>query len=71
MEVQPFLLCALSIALSVASVHIASYSVALSLYTVLSVALTTVHFDGTFILSLHSNQLNLVTRNTYLKSQYE
>ena len=48
-----FLLCALSIALSVASILIASYSVASSLYAI-SVVLTIVHFGGTSILSLHN-----------------
>jgi len=48
---QSFLLCVLSVALGVASVLIASYSVA---YAVLSVALTIVHFDGTSILFLHN-----------------
>jgi len=51
---QSFLLCDLSVALSVTSVPIASYSVASSLYAVLSVVLTIVHFDSTSILSLHT-----------------
>jgi len=49
-----FLLCVLSISLSVAPVFIANYSVAPSLHAVLSVALTIMHFDGTSILSLHN-----------------
>jgi len=52
---QSFLLCVLSIALSVASVPITSYSVASSLHTVLTVALTIMHFDGTSIHSLHNS----------------
>jgi len=50
MEYSLFLLCVLSIA----SVPIASYSVASSSYAVLPVALTIVHFDGTLIYSLHT-----------------
>ena len=47
--------CVLSIALSVTSVPIASCSVASSLYAVLlPVALTIVHFDSTYIHSLHN-----------------
>jgi len=45
-------LCVLSIALSVASVLIASYSVASSLYAVLPIVLTIMRFDGTSIHSL-------------------
>jgi len=52
--IQSFLLCAWSIALSITCVPIASYSVAMSLYAVLPVVLTIVHFDGTSILSLHT-----------------
>jgi hypothetical protein len=40
--------------MSVPSVPIADYSVALSLYAVLPIALAIVHFDGTSILSLHT-----------------
>jgi hypothetical protein len=50
--IQSFLLGVLSIAMSVPSVPTADYSVALSLYAVLPIALTIVHFDGTPILSL-------------------
>jgi len=59
---QSFLLCALSIALNVASVPIPSYSMASSLYAVLPIVLTTVHFDGTFIHSLYNSYL-LFARN--------
>jgi len=52
--IQSFLWCVLSIALSVASTPIASYSVASSLYSVLLVVLTIVHFDGTSIHSIHT-----------------
>jgi hypothetical protein len=52
--IQSFLLCVLSIAMSVPSVPTAGCSVALSLYTVLPIALTIVHSDGTSILSLHN-----------------
>jgi len=45
--------CVLSIALNVASVLIASYSVGPSLYAVLPVAITIMHFNGTSI-SLHN-----------------
>jgi len=51
--IQSFLLCVLSISMSVPSVLTAGYSVALSLYGVLPITLTIVHFDGTPILSLH------------------
>ena len=54
--IQSSLMCVLGLALSVASVLIARYSVALSLYAALTVAPTTVHFDGTSIHSLHSIQ---------------
>jgi len=59
---QSFLLRALSIALTVASVPIASYSMASSLYAVLPIILTIVHFDGTFIHSLYTSYL-LFARN--------
>jgi len=52
--IQAFLLCVLSIALSVTSVLIADCSVASNLCAVLPVALTIVHFDGKPIHSLHS-----------------
>jgi len=51
--IQPILLCVLGIALGVASVPIASYSVASSLCAALPVALTIVYFDGISIHSLH------------------
>jgi len=44
--IQSFLLCVWGIALSVASVPIASHSVASSLYAVLPVILTIVHFEA-------------------------
>jgi hypothetical protein len=52
--IQSFLLGVLSIAISVPSAPTAGCSVALSLYAVLPIALTIVHFDGTSILSLHT-----------------
>jgi len=61
---QSFLLCVLSIAPSVVFVPIASYSVASSLCAALPVALTIVHFDGTFILSLHNIVIIKLPRRT-------
>ena len=55
--IESFLLCVLGIALSFASIPIASHSVASSLYAGLLVALTTVHFDGTSNHSLHTSHL--------------
>ena len=52
--IQSFLLCALSIALSVAFVLIASYSMASSLHAVLPITLTIMHFDGTSLHPLHN-----------------
>jgi len=52
--IQSYFVCVLSIALSVASVTITSYSVASSLYAVLLTVLIIVHFDGTSIHSLHN-----------------
>jgi hypothetical protein len=52
--IQSFLLCVLSIAMSVPSVLAAGCSVALSLYAVLPIAVTIVYSDGTPILSLHN-----------------
>jgi uncharacterized membrane protein len=54
--IQSFLLCVLSIALSVTSVPTTNSLVASSLYAVLLIVLTIVHFDGTSILSLHNMQ---------------
>jgi len=56
-RIQLFLLYVLSIVSSVASVPIASYSVASSLYATLPATLTTVHFGGTSIHSLHNIHL--------------
>jgi len=53
-EYSFFFVCVLSIALSVAFVFIASYSVVSSLYANLPIALTIVHFHGTFIYSLYN-----------------
>jgi hypothetical protein len=52
--IQSFLLCVLSIAMSVPSVPTAGCSVALSLCAVLPIALMIVNSDGTPILSLHT-----------------
>ena len=61
----------LDIALSVASVPIAGYSMVSSLYAVLPTALIIVHFDGTSILSLHTQDeydaLNAIINSTSLK----
>jgi hypothetical protein len=51
-------MCVLAIALSVASVPTANYSLASSLYADLPIVLTIVHFDGTSILSLHTTYVN-------------
>jgi hypothetical protein len=50
------LLCVLRIVPSLTTVSTASYSVASSLYAVLPIVLTIVHFDGTSILSLHTTK---------------
>jgi hypothetical protein len=50
--IKSILLCVLTIALSIASTT--DCSLALSLHVDLPVALTIVHFNGTYILSLHT-----------------
>jgi hypothetical protein len=62
--IQSILLCVLAVALSVASAPIADYSLASSLYADLPIVLTIVHFDGTFILSLHSICMGLANTLT-------
>jgi len=57
--IQSFLLYVLGIALSVASVPTASYSVASSLYASLHFALITMPFDGTSIHFLHTRRSSL------------
>lgn len=66
MEYSLFL-CVLGIALSVASVPIASNSVASSIYVVLLTVLTIVHFDGTSIDSLHNIQIPALTPCSWMK----
>jgi hypothetical protein len=52
--IQSFLLCVLGIVVSVTSALTTDFLVVSSLYAVLPIALTIVHFDGTPILSLHT-----------------
>jgi hypothetical protein len=66
--IQSFLLCVLSIALSIASTPIASYSMASSLYAALPIALMIVRFDGTSILSLHNIELHSNCASLYTNS---
>jgi hypothetical protein len=56
MEYGLFFLCVLNCALSVTLVPTTDSSVGLSMYAVLSIALTIVHFDSTPSLSLHNIQ---------------